>query len=620
MNTKLYNLAAGLAALGALAGGEAVASHAPPYNSAVETIVYMSGASAVDRGLYTVVRDTMCQANTLYFLNVDGTAQNTSAPASISGNGWGIACDASATSGLPTGTNVVFIKRSAGGSGFGVQAVAQQTQIAFLNPAGASTGPTPAGCTAGSNCRWDLTTNTNAVPDAGLSDADPLQFIGVNTPPGFSPVTTTDIGNLTIKSVFAESFGVVVNMKLYQALQYVQFPADIFSLLTGNLANYALQECNPSSPSYPANGNLEKCMPTLSRDFIQSVMTGKITDWNQVNVQEMRGPGVNASVGSKIAGKLTSTTLVPAALQPTSSTLRFCRRFNGSGTQAIANIAFLDYPYNQFAELPLISLTGAGVNRRGDGNGLFPPGSGSGDVEKCLVSYNQGTADATWQTLNNSTGATVTTTLNSNNAVNWALGILSTDRVADPTARSNTLGGGSAPYVRFIKVDGVKPGIKDVDLGQHHYWGTLTMQWNPNYLNGTGDRSAQFGFVNAMYTQMVSPALAANLNSESAQHTWGVGGFAAVPENLSALPQPNPWYPPCPSATGGVTPFYETNAFDPNRTPPGIDPNVGAYILFSHAPTATGIPNNSRRPSFYNDGTLNNCATVNSLNVPGLVP
>lgn len=109
------------------------------------------------------------------------------------------------------GTTIALFKRDAGGSAQGVNPVATNTAIAFLNEASLTATGTNAGATF-----------KNVVPDLGAADLEPAIFqetvnLGSNT-----ALSATQLSNLNTFPALLQTFGIAVNSVLYTALQQSQ--------------------------------------------------------------------------------------------------------------------------------------------------------------------------------------------------------------------------------------------------------------------------------------------------------------------------------------------------------------------------------------------------------------
>lgn len=303
----------------------------------VDIEIYMSGASAQDIGIAGLF-NTICQPGTLdtysgsghsaYFCQVN--------PADVVG---GLPDFSAANPGA--NANVLFHKRSAGGSAQGVNPVIDENPIDAMSI-------TNGNCTLTATPNtWSCTTTNpgdlvSVVSDAGVSDVNPEMFVGVNTPTGENPVDPAVVAaKMQVRPAAALVFGIPVTLTLRDALQEAQG-------LTVGLED-------------------EANMPSLSKAQVASLMAGKIQNWDAFLVN-----------GTPLTAAVTNP---PAA---NARQVHICRRVNGSGTQAQMNAKFLNYPCSAGALVPTSS-----------GNPIVGPvvalNSGSSDVDRCLDDFNNGT-------------------------------------------------------------------------------------------------------------------------------------------------------------------------------------------------------------------------------------
>lgn len=162
---KLKQIAFAVAALSA--GFAAQAAGTVNIGGVAHNVVYLSGASAPDNFLADIAEGMMTGV-TFY------TASNYRAFAGSANNIPGIA----------NGTKVLFIKRSAGGSAFGVGPVARAQRVKTIDvnncSSGAGTKASPFSCavvgTDPGEAGHELATNAGLVPDLGVSDVEPAMF------------------------------------------------------------------------------------------------------------------------------------------------------------------------------------------------------------------------------------------------------------------------------------------------------------------------------------------------------------------------------------------------------------------------------------------------------------
>lgn len=478
---------------GAQAAINVDANNLPIIDPAQTNTVYLSGASAAVNFIEKLITDStvpavdkVCDSSKKvwkYKDSLTGSDQNA------------YLCEKAATnSGLPTNKpNILVYKRSAGGSAFGVSPLiaeangdAANASIEFLKISSACTQDVApvAGVTMGViTCPYDLADPTKYVKhiaDFGISDVDPGQFTGNNTPAGYVDVTADDVAKLTIKSASALTFGVPVTKKLYFALQAAQ-------ISTGAIP----ATCTVGSET-------EACMPSLSSAQVAAIHAGNWADWNQIKV------------GSTGLYDWVSTNA--AAYLPGASNLHTCRRENGSGTQAQSNIKFLHDPCTAAAGAtpPAGDAVALGF-AEGDGYPMIHENNTSGSVGNCLDELEDGTNaangfDNTW-------------------GVRWAVGIQSLEK---KTA--------AASKFRFVKLDGVAPTLANVVSGKYRDWAENSFQYWTNHVfsaNAT-ENTALKKLTDAVIKSAGAPEVMAALNA-GFTHTFTAekGAYLAVPTNFT---------------------------------------------------------------------------------------
>lgn len=327
-----------MACAAALISGQALA-HAP--TEVPDETLYISGASAQDKALKALVTN-LCVSGTLdTFKDIANPAKKGKAYTS-----YFCTIDASLVPGMSANKKVLINKRSAGGSGKGVQVVADGVAIEAMNINNGN-------CSDNGDSTWDCDISGGVaggdlfmqVSTAGISDVEPSMFTGPNVPPGDLAVTPAQVAKMDVTSMNAVIFGVPLTVNLYEALQVAQ-----------GLTPGALDEAN---------------MPSLSSAQVNGLITGNIKKWDQLlvgGVPLTSAAGVTPPTGDMFG---------PNNVGPL---VHVCRRVPGSGTQAQMNAVFANSP------------CAAGVQPtalQGDSNPVFGPkiqeNSGSGDVTVCMA-------------------------------------------------------------------------------------------------------------------------------------------------------------------------------------------------------------------------------------------
>ena len=473
------------AAIGVDANGLPIIDESSTY------IVYLSGASAARSFVEELITnpnvpaaDAICDTSaTTYKYKDSGNGKNQNAYLCVlnkAGN--------PALAGLSK-DNLLLYKRSEGGS---AQGVSPLIAAAKGDPAGAIEylKIDASGCALSKvdpvqtevTCDYDLGDPSKYVvveSDFGISDVDPGQFRGVNTPAGFSDVSADDVALLDVFPTAGLTFGIPVTTKLRDALQEAQFDSS--------------SVCNPTNAGYTTlahdkdgDGNLdtihgetEACMPNFNSHQIASIYSGQWSSWDSLKVN-----------GATLASQVTIAGNVPPNRE-----VHVCRRVNGSGTQAQHNNKFLRYPC---ADAALTPASAQPIE--------FLPGptvaanSSSGDLTDCLNDRDNGTGSY---------------------GVRWAVGIQSLEKNPD-------LG----DDFRFVKVDGVAPTLQNTIEGRYKDWVELTFQYVSDRTWDAGEQT----IADEVIKQAGNPVVLAALNAEFV-HGFGASGFHAVP--FAHSPEPN---------------------------------------------------------------------------------
>jgi len=457
---------------------------------------------------------------------------------------------------LDTGkANLLIYKRDEGGSGYGVSPIISEANgdtvganIEFLkvdstNCTGVATAAP--GTLTNITCAYTTTATGNnqlAIPDVGVSDVDPAQFVSVNSPvktdnvTTFPNVTTADVAKLTITPGAAVVFGAPVTLHLYRALQGAQ------------LAMHTIPATDPVSGTTCVVGDVTNaaCMPSLSKQEIASLIKGDWTNWNKLMV-------VTGAVGSQTSlGLAAWATANQAADAPASAVTHICRRENGSGTQAQLNNFALNFPCATASANTLPAVGNDGIN----GNtgtktesslvALIHENSTSGRVTACLNNLDLGADTAGDGFTNPYTSGTAPKTFR------WAIGAQSLEK--------------KDTHFEFVKINGVVPTLANVVKGDYLDWFENTFQYNTTHA-----RFSEAGLkttIDAIIKAATVPAVMASINS-GLTHGFGTGAYLANPKANTPV-------------TSGIF-----NASLP------VNP-------YSHTPSSSVTLDNCRAPATYN--------------------
>jgi hypothetical protein len=541
-----------LATAGALAVAGQVSAFAPVWptdgdaadgtDPAGSVVMWHGGASASTSSVETAVVGAFCDSAQPVDILED--ARVVGKPAF-----WTVACMGKST--LPatlSGKKILWSKRDEGGSGTGVGPVVVSKAMGFMKPStGAGTNcpsvsgtRTVAGITANIwNCTGftyslspavaatfneaDPTSGAvSRVPDIGTSDIEPDKFATAfpeNIPTAdfnlnavLPPADATDVlpayntSGLTKESLAALTFGIPVNVLMYQDLQREQFPS----------GHPLFNDCNPAGATYGSiansadSANSEKCMPSLTGNEIRSIY--------------MKGGAIRSSTDFQYEnpfGSASFTTLAATVNGATDNTIQICRRVKGSGTQAQFNAIMVGYPCDASVNTLVPEATGPLTS-------FVTENEGSGDVEKCLNDFSNGT---------NTTGQ------NTALRKRWAVGIQSLEKNA-PSA------GTYGNAYRFIKVDGFAPTLANVHAGDYYDFAAQSLQYK------TGAPAVTVDAFNALKPEFQNPLNLPGLNKTQA---FGTAGWLALPsatvtpDAVLSVTRPVSWYRRVSAASTGNT-------------------------------------------------------------------
>lgn len=398
----------------------------------------------------------------------------------------------------PAQTPVLVIKRDAGGSIYGVNHVSEglAAQSMVVSSAACTAGPgTPAGYCG---------TTAAVVPHAGISDVEPAQFgktvtvngasVVLNQPNGVDDTgntwtvpTSAQLAALDVASMGQTLYGVAVTKDLRNALQTAQ------GLATGqdDVAN----------------------MPSLGRAFVSGALSGFV-----------RGGVAGYPSWASVTGNAADS----------SKTVKICRRTDGSGTQVVSNLHFLNAGILINTSLGMLAPIGSKF--------LTPvgttvvEGAGTGDVETCL-----NTVDGT-----------------------FALGVISREK--DPLINGKNY--------RYVKLDGQAP-LRDLArVGQYPLVYTSSMQWKKS----GGPDAGAIAFLKAMRTTAVTPAR--------------IDGYVSAEAKGGLLASPNRWDKPadlCEAATDAQDKLFGSCVERVDFSDGTYNPAVRLYGTVAYKTTSNAV-------------------------------
>ncbi|MFA7349557.1 MAG: substrate-binding domain-containing protein [Methylotenera sp.] len=313
-----------LAAMSAQAAG--------PTIPAGTKVVFLSGATAPDNFLADIA-NSMMTGVTAIRSNDSGILHRAYLGKAAAG-----------IPGVAVGTDVLFIKRSKGGSVWGVDPVARAQRIETLDLNNCVAGAAPFAWSCGTKgidpgiVGHETAANTGLVADFGVSDVEPALFQEpYNTENGQPALSASELATLSNKPVNQIMMGIVATNAVSDATH-------------------------------------------ISRAQYGGMLAGKIDTWNQIE---------NLTV-------------------PNDSPVVVCRRVNGSGTQTSYNWMFTGFPCNNASlgsvdTPPATAADSWGFDGAHAGTTEDPfiidptagltiiENSGSGDVRNCLKAAQDGT-------------------------------------------------------------------------------------------------------------------------------------------------------------------------------------------------------------------------------------
>jgi hypothetical protein len=304
--------------------------------------IYISGSTAIDTAL---------QAFFELSPSSDSRAPCVVGTTDIykSATGYILSCTASSVVTGVAGQNIAIAKQTQGGSAIGIVNVARGTAAnGFTNKATlvASSGAPVNTAATGPFAEFNTYTVSSAEvalsPNAGVSDLDPITFVGTGG------VLASDAAAVTAVHGLQQPFGVIVSVPLFRALQAAE----------GLTANDAI-----------AN------VPSLTTAQLRAILSGQMLDWADLYVYDKANHAVQTQVGNGSAAQV-----------------HICRRGNTSGTELGANTYFFGAGCSKGSGLGSIAppdtsstaTDGVAWNATNDPTDFVFAGSGTGDVKKCV--------------------------------------------------------------------------------------------------------------------------------------------------------------------------------------------------------------------------------------------
>ncbi len=506
---KINTLAATVALLIASQGASALT---PWVDKGPNLTVFISGAVALTNAYTQVVTNTLAAPGSLdTFNDVDPVTGS-------KGSRWTahyFTGHANLGSGL-AGKKILLVRRTAGGSGYGVIPLNSVIPLEHLN----IVGKTLTDWVADGPGAWKQTITaanaskylTKRISDGGSIAVDPSILLKPGTEnypdqqnelmtglpePGW-PLSTTNIPTtgsnaFTVIPTGGLAYGVAVTLDLYKVLQAAQKRAGSLSS-TAIIGNYG-----------------EADMPSLNRNMLASLLSGKIGAWDQIKI-------VDKTDGNKVKSLLDSSILASAGVLPpykestTGNNLTpvaLGLRNNGAATSVIAYSVFLNYPGTKNSVRPAAKTADNAVEE----DASLPI------VKQPIIVSDTGTLLKDWQNGTNILGF--------NNVVEglgyakrWGIALNSADRNSAVTVT----GTGGDPW-RYIKIDGYAPTLENIAAGGYPYWAEGVVLYRTNK-SGDPGWALKTRIMKTLANNLGSPAI---IGAVTTTQAWGkTGAFATT--------------------------------------------------------------------------------------------
>lgn len=289
-------------------------------------------------------------------------------------------------------------------------------------------------------------------------------------------------------------YGVAVTADLYKVLQAAQKRAG--TLPSAEIGHYEAKD-----------------LPNLNRNFVASVLSGKIPSWEQVKI-------VDKLDGNK-AKSLTDPDLLadagvaaPYKNADNKTPVGVGRRNKGAAIGAVAYAKFLNYPGTANANKP------ANNTPAGDEDIAAPIVKSPGGVRatnNLLIDWNNGTNTSS---LNPAIGA--------QSPKVWGLAVNGGD--GNPGTTAAGVGGSNW---RYVKIDGYAPTIENVAAGAYPHWaeGVVLYPTNKAADSQWADKKA---LLKAFADDLGSPTVAAAVKTTLPYGVSGIFATTKDPRNFTA--------------------------------------------------------------------------------------
>ncbi len=517
---KLNTLAV---AVSLLAGSQSAQALTPWADGLPEVKIFTSGGAAQDRAIEEAIKFGLAEEGTLdVFQDVDGSNKGRRFL------GYYFTGKNTLTNGL-AGKRIYIAKRSLGAAGYGIAPLAGNIGLDNLDISLASSNGTLGSSLAGAwqadgAQRWkaDITNNgsnagqaawsnylvQNQLSDGGFTGVDGPALLQPGTDnypeqvrePSTGAVTANWRTDLTGADLAANDiariptgglvYGIGVPLDFYKVLQVAQarsgqLPEDV---LTTNLGKY----------------DDEKYLPTLSRNFLASLLAGKIKDWGDVKFVDNNGtpndPGDDFTVALTDASVLADADVAA----PYRTKVFIGRRNKGAAIGSVGYAKLLGFPYVEGASAPFAANNLSFLDTGPSAPIAKAPGGGRG-TDTLLTDWQNGT---------NSSG------FNPSLKKYWGFAVHGGDRNAN-----------TAQPWRYVRVDGAAPTIANVANGSYAYWAEGEVLIRPAAEIGADKVAALEAFASALG----NVAVAKNVNTNAILPFGQSGVFATTKTDPSAF-------------------------------------------------------------------------------------
>jgi len=492
-----------------LIGSQSVHALTPWTDGAPNITIHVSGAVAVNKAYTQVVTSTLAAADTVDTFNdadaVTGSVGSNWTAHYFIGNvnlGAGLA-----------GKKILLVRRTRGGTGYGVIPLLNNIPIEHLNITGL---PASAWIADGTKA-WKQTISaanagtylTKKISDGGVIAVDPNSVLKLGTQnypdqqnelttglpePGWTTyLTQVPTTNFTVTPTAGLAYGVAVTLDLYKVLQAAQKRAGALSA-SAVIGNYT-----------------ESDMPNLNRTSVASLLAGKIGAWDQIKiVDKTDGNTVKSLLDSSILAD--AGVLAPYKESTTGSNLTPVAvglRNNGAATGVLANSVFLNYPGTKNAVGPAANT----LNNAVDEDAALPI------VKQPVIISDTGALLKDWQNGTNILGF--------NNVIDgtayakrWGIAINTADKNTSVTAA----GTGGDPW-RYIRIDGYAPTLENIAAGVYTYWAEGSVLYRTKKV-GDAQWALKTKLMKTLADGLGSPAM---LGAAITTQAWGkTGAFATT--------------------------------------------------------------------------------------------